>query len=275
MFVHLKRSFISRHESSYNTKPYIGPIHIKKKDYFCHLWVSDPLVKGFEPDWSPDGSRLAFSLGALGNSGVAVYNFTSQEAELLITPGRSPSWSPDGKYIAYVRNCQSLRFSALLKAPIPDAFAWIRFPPGVRRIQMSSITIHVRISCSMPSPSMKRRRDLGPCLPVPTGIHTSPVTGVSPFRSRRTIGMWPSSGSIHWRSWSWRITPESANGQASLNPWKATGPPTGVSSVWDAIIQAFGSSIWIRSRLAPLRSPAFFNGCKHAPAGCLSMVFGK
>jgi len=58
---------------------------------------------GFNSDFSPDGTMLAFSLGVPGYSGVAVFDLASQETDLLIVPGIDPKWSPDGHYIAYVR----------------------------------------------------------------------------------------------------------------------------------------------------------------------------
>jgi Tol biopolymer transport system component len=75
-----------------------------------------PLMEGFAPNWSPDGSKLAFSLGIRGSSGIAVYDLKSQETELLTVPGRDPSWSPDGRHIAFVRDCQVLRLSELTTA---------------------------------------------------------------------------------------------------------------------------------------------------------------
>ena len=64
---------------------------------------------GFSAEWSPDGKKLAFSLGVHGRSGVAIFDPATKETDLLIVPGKDPKWSPDGKYIAFVRDRQILR----------------------------------------------------------------------------------------------------------------------------------------------------------------------
>jgi serine/threonine protein kinase/tetratricopeptide (TPR) repeat protein/WD40 repeat protein len=68
---------------------------------------------GFKPGWSPDGKQVAFSLGFVGYSGIAVYDMKSPETNLLIVPGKDPSWSPDGEHIVFVRDCEVLRLSEL------------------------------------------------------------------------------------------------------------------------------------------------------------------
>jgi len=71
---------------------------------------------GFSAAWSPDGRKLAFSLGTQGRSGVAVFDPATKETELLIVPGKDPRWSPDGKYIAFVRDRQNLRVEEMADA---------------------------------------------------------------------------------------------------------------------------------------------------------------
>jgi tetratricopeptide (TPR) repeat protein len=62
----------------------------------------------FTGDWSPDGTRVAFSMGVHGYSGVAVTDLQSKRTELLIVPGKNPRWSPDGRHIAFTRDCEVL-----------------------------------------------------------------------------------------------------------------------------------------------------------------------
>ncbi len=75
---------------------------------------------GFSAQWSPDGKKLAFSLGVQGYSGVALFDPATKETDLLIVPGKDPRWSPDGRYIAFVRDCQVLRLEELTAAERKD-----------------------------------------------------------------------------------------------------------------------------------------------------------
>jgi serine/threonine protein kinase len=92
-----------------------------------------PLVtNGFSGQWSPDGTKFAFSLGVHGYSGVAIFDSATKETDLLIAPGKDPVWSPDGKYIAFVRDRQGLRLEELATAarweqqsPWTDEEVWV------------------------------------------------------------------------------------------------------------------------------------------------------
>jgi len=79
---------------------------------------------GFAADWSPDGRKLAFSLGVRGTSGLATFDLTSREMDLLIVPGRDPKWSPDGRHIAFVRDRPALSLSKLTKAERRYRYSW-------------------------------------------------------------------------------------------------------------------------------------------------------
>ncbi len=60
------------------------------------------ITGGSCPRWSPDGTKVAFSLVLRGRGGVATYDLVTKETKLLVIPGGDPSWSPDGRYIAFV-----------------------------------------------------------------------------------------------------------------------------------------------------------------------------
>jgi len=92
---------------------------------------------GFSARWSPDGKKLAYSLGVHGYSGVALFDPATKETELLIVPGKDPKWSPDGKYIAFVRDCQLLRLEEMASAernrqqrPVTDEEVWVMKSDG-------------------------------------------------------------------------------------------------------------------------------------------------
>jgi len=92
---------------------------------------------GFTAHWSPDGKKLAYSLGFVGYSGVAIFDPATKETELLIVPGKDPVWSPDGQHIAFVRDCQILRPSELATAEreyqqrvLADEEVWIMKSDG-------------------------------------------------------------------------------------------------------------------------------------------------
>jgi len=65
------------------------------------------VFEAFEPEWSPDGRRIAFA-GDMG-SGYDIYviGLDGRPAVRLTTnfavPDRSPTWSPDGRRIAFTR----------------------------------------------------------------------------------------------------------------------------------------------------------------------------
>ncbi len=69
--------------------------------------------KGFAPTWSPDGTKLAYSRGVTGLSGIEIVNLETGKTRLLTIPGRDPVWSPDGDHIAFVRTRQTLLLANL------------------------------------------------------------------------------------------------------------------------------------------------------------------
>jgi tetratricopeptide (TPR) repeat protein len=71
------------------------------------------VAEGYHANWSPDGSRLVYSRGILGFTGIEIINLESGKTRLLTVPGFDPAWSPDGNHIAYVRSRQTLLLTDL------------------------------------------------------------------------------------------------------------------------------------------------------------------
>jgi Tol biopolymer transport system component/imidazolonepropionase-like amidohydrolase len=67
--------------------------------------ITDDQFVDIDPDWSPDGSRLAFTTDRDGSMKVWIYDFATSEARLLtdriIGEMSFPSWSSDGSQVAF------------------------------------------------------------------------------------------------------------------------------------------------------------------------------
>lgn len=60
---------------------------------------------GFEPVWSPDGTRIRFSAGG---PGIFVMASNGDHPTQVTTEGWSPSWSPDGARLVYINSSGAL-----------------------------------------------------------------------------------------------------------------------------------------------------------------------
>jgi len=78
-----------------------------------HIWVQQTaggeaiqVTRGadrdFSPDFSPDGTHIAFASSRASTSGIFIVPTFSGEPKLLATSGGDPLFSPDGKQILYV-----------------------------------------------------------------------------------------------------------------------------------------------------------------------------
>jgi TolB protein len=82
----------------------------------AHPLTSDPAPKDQVPDWSPDGSKIAYNSGGFGSGGIWVMNANGSGQHQLTGCGPAdPSpcaagddfgtaWSPDGTKIAFLRD---------------------------------------------------------------------------------------------------------------------------------------------------------------------------
>jgi dipeptidyl aminopeptidase/acylaminoacyl peptidase len=91
-------------------------------------------VDGGEPRWSPDGLRLVFTSGATFISDGTIYVMgVDGSAPVTIGTGRSPDWSPDGSRLAFWRRGQCV--SDICSA---DVFLMNADGSDVRRLTRSS-----------------------------------------------------------------------------------------------------------------------------------------
>jgi hypothetical protein len=71
-------------------------LQITRMDAAQTFQLTGPNIGGFEPAWSPDGTRIAFSDGS-----IKVIDIDGTNLDQVTQSGRQPSWSPDGKQIAF------------------------------------------------------------------------------------------------------------------------------------------------------------------------------
>jgi dipeptidyl aminopeptidase/acylaminoacyl peptidase len=63
--------------------------------------------KSDDPQWSPDGSNLAFVSSRGDHSFISIYDIASKSVRFLspsVDTDQTPRWSPDGKSIAFIRH---------------------------------------------------------------------------------------------------------------------------------------------------------------------------
>ena len=68
---------------------------------------NDPAYSDFDPDWSPDGSLIAWARAGTGDYDIWVMHADGTNQTQLTTDvgfDGYPSWSPDGTKIAFARS---------------------------------------------------------------------------------------------------------------------------------------------------------------------------
>ncbi len=192
------------------------------------------ITNGFGAQWSPDGKKLAFSLGVYGYSGIAVFDPETKKTDLLIVPGRNPRWSPDGQHIAFVRDCQVLRLEELT-APDPkdrerlatEEEIWLIKPDGTdpKRLarggcpswgpDSTCVYYHSHVDHMLCSISIERRGDgpkeIAPCSDYWPGVSRdgrqmayleAGLLKVQDLASQAVLAQWPAPPGAGGATWS-------------------------------------------------------------------------
>lgn len=79
-------------------------IAVMNEDGSNRVIVTDNDTYDGEPDFSPDGTRIAFESARFGNIDLLVMNASGENVRRLTDspqPDRHPDWSPDGRIVAY------------------------------------------------------------------------------------------------------------------------------------------------------------------------------
>ncbi len=80
-------------------EPPAWEIHIIEADGTNPVQLTDDRYDKFDPQWSPDGTRILYTYG----DAIYVMNADGTGSRLVAEDGRDVSWSPDGLHLIYTR----------------------------------------------------------------------------------------------------------------------------------------------------------------------------
>ncbi|RPD96749.1 S9 family peptidase [Aureibaculum marinum] len=111
---------------------------IMNTDGSNHFKLTNNEVNEFNPKWSPDGTRIAFTSSTENGSEIFVYWLATGKTAKLTQLEKSPSglsWSPDGKHIAFLMTVPEAQ-PTLVKAPKkPKGAKWAAHPRVTTRLK--------------------------------------------------------------------------------------------------------------------------------------------
>ena len=94
-----------------------GAIHLANTDGGGVVQLTNG-PSDFQPAWSPDGSRIAFTRSGGGTSGVFIMDADGGNLVERVPLGSDPTWSPDGEWIAFA--CPVSGQAAICKVRVDD-----------------------------------------------------------------------------------------------------------------------------------------------------------
>ena len=167
---------------------------------------------GSQPDWSPDGRRIAFRRFAgvgrpderahvyvVSVGGGGLRNLTRVSCTGLCVENEEPAWSPDGKRIAFVR---TLAATTRAGQPRVGIFVMNADGTGVRQLTQRRGTFHTEDHAPTWSPDGKRLAFMSINItfkpPGASQIYVIKADGTRPRVVRALAHDWPGAGAPAW-----------------------------------------------------------------------------
>jgi Tol biopolymer transport system component len=157
--------------AGFNRGGVISAVYLMNADGSDIRRITPPELEAWLPDWSPDGTKIAFSTRSLYppntiNQQTWVINADGTELKQVTFPGAlhdfSPSWSPDGNSIAFERDAADFSTSGIfvIKADGSDLTQKLMVHTP-RRIALDSMQPHAHMAAKAMAERHARRIETG------------------------------------------------------------------------------------------------------------------